>query len=77
MGAVLMNGCKIGKNSIVGAGTIVTEGKEFPDNTLIVGAPARAIRTLDRDAIDLIRRSAEVYARRCERYQKEFRPVRG
>src|SRR3954468_6830229 len=45
--AVVLNNAKIGKNCIVGAGSVVTEGKEFPDNSLIVGSPAKAIRTLD------------------------------
>jgi carbonic anhydrase/acetyltransferase-like protein (isoleucine patch superfamily) len=31
----------------VGAGSVVTEGKEFPDNSLIIGAPAKVVRTLD------------------------------
>ena len=77
MGAVLLNGAKIGKNSIVGAGALVTEGKEFADNSLIVGSPGRAIRTLDHDAVALIRRSAEIYARRGERYQSGFAPIGG
>ena len=50
MSATLLNGSKIGKGSLVGAGALVTEGKEFPDNSLIVGSPARAIRTLDEKA---------------------------
>ena len=54
MGAILLNGAKIGKNCLVGAGALVTEGKEFPDNSLIVGAPARAIRTLDEKATTMI-----------------------
>ena len=41
MGAIVLNGAKIGQHSLVGAGALVTEGKEFPDNSLIVGAPAR------------------------------------
>jgi carbonic anhydrase/acetyltransferase-like protein (isoleucine patch superfamily) len=49
--AVVLNNAKIGRNSIVGAGSVVTEGKEFPDNSLIVGAPAKAIRTLDAEQI--------------------------
>ena len=43
MGAIVLNGAKIGRHSLVGAGALVTESKEFPDNSLIVGAPARAI----------------------------------
>jgi carbonic anhydrase/acetyltransferase-like protein (isoleucine patch superfamily) len=49
--AVVLNNAKIGRNSIVGAGSVVTEGKEFPDNSLIVGSPAKAIRTLDADQV--------------------------
>ena len=36
--AVMLNGAKIGRNCIVGAGSVVTEGKEFPDNSLIIGS---------------------------------------
>jgi carbonic anhydrase/acetyltransferase-like protein (isoleucine patch superfamily) len=49
--AVVLNHAKIGRNSIVGAGSVVTEGKEFPDNSLIVGSPAKAIRTLDAEQV--------------------------
>jgi carbonic anhydrase/acetyltransferase-like protein (isoleucine patch superfamily) len=58
MGATLLNGVKIGANSLVGAGALVTEGKEFPDGSLIVGAPAKAVRTLDEAAIAGLRKSA-------------------
>ena len=51
MGAILLNGAKIGANCLVGAGALVTEGKEFPDNSLIVGAPARAMRPLGEEAV--------------------------
>lgn len=44
--AVILNGAKIGKNCLVGAGALITEGKEFPDNSLIIGSPAKAVRTL-------------------------------
>ena len=43
MGAIMLNGSKIGNNCPVGAGALITEGKTFPDNSMIVGAPARAI----------------------------------
>jgi carbonic anhydrase/acetyltransferase-like protein (isoleucine patch superfamily) len=68
MGATLLNGVKIGHYSIVGAGALVTEGKEFPDHSLIVGAPARALRTLDEAAIQLIDWSADHYVGNWRRY---------
>ena len=43
---------KSASNCLVGARALVTEGKEFPDNSLIVGAPAKLVRTLDEEAFD-------------------------
>jgi carbonic anhydrase/acetyltransferase-like protein (isoleucine patch superfamily) len=68
MGAILLNGSKIGNNSLVGAGALVTEGKEFPDHTLIVGAPARIIRTLGEEEAQKIARAADGYVKRWQRY---------
>ena len=36
--AVVLNGARIGRNCLVGAGSLVTEGKEFPDDSLIIGS---------------------------------------
>jgi carbonic anhydrase/acetyltransferase-like protein (isoleucine patch superfamily) len=75
MGAILLNGVKIGNNCLVGAGALVTEGKEFPDNSLIVGAPARAIRTLDDKVKAEIARGADIYVRRFQRYAKGLKRI--
>lgn len=64
MGATVMNHAKIGSECIVAAGALVTEGKEFPDRSLIVGAPAKAIRTLDDDAVPMLKASAASYAQK-------------
>jgi len=66
--AVILNGAKIGRNCIVGAGSVVTEGKEFPDNSLIVGAPAKVIRTLDEATALKLAASAEHYVENARRY---------
>jgi carbonic anhydrase/acetyltransferase-like protein (isoleucine patch superfamily) len=68
MGAIMLNGSRIGRNCLVGAGALVTEGKEFPDNSLIVGSPARAVRTLDDEARAMIARGADIYVRRSQQY---------
>ncbi|POO57448.1 gamma carbonic anhydrase family protein [Agrobacterium rosae] len=75
MGATVLNGAKIGKNCLIGANALVTEGKEFPDNSLIVGSPARAIRTLDDAAVDSLRKSAENYVRNWQRFAKDLQPI--
>jgi carbonic anhydrase/acetyltransferase-like protein (isoleucine patch superfamily) len=75
MGSIVMNGARIGSNCIVGAGAVVTEGKTFPDNSLIVGAPARVIRTLDEKAREMIRGGADIYVRRSQEYAQNLKRI--
>ena len=70
MGATLLNGARIGRNCFVGANALVTEGKEFPDNSLIVGTPARLVRTLDEASARDLRDGAAVYAANGRRFAK-------
>lgn len=51
MGSIVMDDSKIGNDSLVAAGAIVTEHKEFPPRSLIMGVPARAVRELSDDEI--------------------------
>jgi len=73
--SVVLNNAKIGRNCIVGAGSVVTEGKEFPDNSLIVGSPAKVIRTLDDAAAAKLRQSAEHYVDNGRRFAKGLRKI--
>ncbi|MBD8689323.1 MULTISPECIES: gamma carbonic anhydrase family protein [unclassified Rhizobium] len=75
MGATVLNGAKIGKNCLVGANALITEGKEFPDNSLIIGSPARAIRTLDDKAIAALKTSAENYVKNWQSFARDLRPL--
>lgn len=68
MGATILNGAVIAEDCLVGAGALVTEGKSFPPGSLIVGAPARAVRALSPDQIAAIGMSAAVYAARAVSY---------
>ncbi|HSO46501.1 MAG TPA: gamma carbonic anhydrase family protein [Rhizobiaceae bacterium] len=70
MGASVLNGVRRGRHCLVGANALVTENKEFPDNSLIVGAPARAIRTLDGQAVDRLELSAAHYVENYKRFLK-------
>jgi carbonic anhydrase/acetyltransferase-like protein (isoleucine patch superfamily) len=70
MGATLLNGARIGRNCLVGANALVTEGKEFPDNSLIVGSPARIMRTLDEASALRLRESAARYVANWRRFAK-------
>ena len=73
--AVIMNGAVIGKGCLVGAGALVTEGKQFPDNTLILGSPAKAVRTLAETDIARLRDIADGYVTRGKMYQAELKKI--
>jgi carbonic anhydrase/acetyltransferase-like protein (isoleucine patch superfamily) len=67
--AVVLNGAVIGRNCLVAAGAVVTEGKSFPDNSLIVGAPAKAIREVTPEVAERMRVGSQDYAKRSQRYK--------
>ena len=75
MGAIVLNGARIGKNSLVGAGALVTEGKEFPDNSMIIGSPARVVKTLDADAVAKFAGIAGHYVENAEKYRRSYRKI--
>ena len=75
MGAIVLNGAVLGKNCLVGAGALVTEGKSFPDNTMLLGSPARAVHTLTPEEAAKLTDAAGGYQTLIERYKKEFDDV--
>ena len=74
--AVVLNGAKIGRNCLVGAGALVTEGKEFPDGSMIIGAPARVVKSLTAEQIEGLRRSAEHYVANAKRFKAGLKQIR-
>ncbi len=61
MGAIVLNDAHLAKNCIVGAGALVTQGKSFPEGSLILGNPAKVVRALTPEEIIHIQQSAEEY----------------
>jgi len=70
MGSIVMNGARIGRGSIVGAGSVITEGKQFPEHSLIIGAPARVIRTLEPAQVAAMGGCREILRRQRAAIQK-------
>ncbi|GJD77865.1 gamma carbonic anhydrase family protein [Methylobacterium gregans] len=68
MGATILNGARIGRGCIVGANALVKEGAEFPDGSLIVGMPAKSVRSLDEAGAADLRRLAEHYVANARRF---------
>ena len=70
--STILNHAVIGKNSIVGADSLITEGKEFPENSLIMGSPAKVVRELKAEEIMMIKLSAQHYVENAKRFQKDL-----
>lgn len=73
MGAIVMNGAQVGRNCIVGAGALVRERTTIPDNSLIVGSPARKIRDNDEAAVKLVEEAAAIYFQRWQEYARQLK----
>ncbi len=68
MGAVILDGAVICKNSLVAAGSVVTPGKTFPEGSMIMGSPAKAVRSLTPDEINGLQVSADHYVELARTY---------
>ena len=75
MGAILLNGCRVGTGSIVGAGTLVPEDMVIPPGSLVIGSPARVRRSLTPEEDASIKWYADNYVRYRLDFQHETTPA--
>jgi len=71
--AVVLNHAHIGRNCLVGAGTLITEGKTIPDGSLVLGSPGRVVRQLRAAEIEAIAENADRYVKKSARYRASLR----
>ncbi|SHK22874.1 gamma carbonic anhydrase family protein [Desulforamulus aeronauticus] len=70
MGAIILTGAKIGKETLIGAGALVKENQEIPEGVLVVGSPARIVRSLSVEERQKLRESARNYVKTAQDHQK-------
>jgi carbonic anhydrase/acetyltransferase-like protein (isoleucine patch superfamily) len=70
MGAIVLDGAEIGARSIIGAGALVTGGKKIPPGSLVLGSPAKVVRTLSLDEQAEIKVWAEKYVELSRAYRE-------
>lgn len=73
IGSTVLNGAVIGENCIVGAHALITENKEFPPGSLIVGAPARIARQLDSAEIEQLKQGAAHYVANAAHFREHLK----
>ena len=74
MAAVILDGAVIGAGSLVGAGALVTGNAVVPPRSLVLGSPAKVVRTLGEDEVETIRANAAHYVRMSAMYRGEVTP---
>jgi carbonic anhydrase/acetyltransferase-like protein (isoleucine patch superfamily) len=73
--AVVLNNSVVGKDCLIGAGAVITENKNFPDRSVIFGAPAKAMREVSDDNLLRMRYSAEEYVKRGRQYRMHLKRI--
>ncbi len=77
MGAILLNGAHIGAGCLVAAGALVPGGKVFPPGTLIMGSPARAVKSLGPEEQERLKNGAKHYVQASQAHLEAGFGVRG
>jgi carbonic anhydrase/acetyltransferase-like protein (isoleucine patch superfamily) len=72
--AVVLNRVRIGRNCLIGANALITEGKEIPDNSMVLGAPGKVVRQLTDDEIRGLEISAAHYVENARRFRQALKP---
>ena len=70
MGAIILDGAVIGEGALIGAGALVTEGKEIPPYSLAVGVPAKVVKKLSQEYIEMAQDRAVKYAKLANEYKE-------
>ena len=69
IGAILMDGVRVGAQSLVGAGSLLTPGTHIPPRSLVIGSPARVKRELTEDELASLERSWRNYVELASKYK--------
>lgn len=75
IGSTVLNGARVGANCVVGAHSLITEDKEFPERSLIIGSPARVLRSLEPEEFAMLKKSADIYVANARRFNMELQPL--
>jgi carbonic anhydrase/acetyltransferase-like protein (isoleucine patch superfamily) len=70
MGATVLNNARIGRNCLIGANALIPQGKEIPDNSLVIGAPGKIVRSIDEEGARMLAESAAHYVRNWQRFAR-------
>lgn len=73
--AVILNHSVIGKNCLIGANALITEGKDIPDNSLVIGSPGKVVRTLSAEEIAAMHTNTQHYVEKAQYFAANLTPL--
>ena len=71
--SVILNRARIGRNCIIGANTLITEGKQIPDGSVVMGSPGKIVRQVTPDEVVMLKEQAHHYVENARRYRQQLR----
>ncbi len=71
IGAIVLSGAKVGRECMLGAGTLITGDTVVPPRSLVLGLPGRVVRQLTDEEVASIKAAAERYVKYSEAYRKK------
>jgi carbonic anhydrase/acetyltransferase-like protein (isoleucine patch superfamily) len=74
--SVILNGAKVGKYCLIGANSLILENMDIPDGSLVMGSPAKVIRSISEEHKEMLRQSAGHYVENAQRYIRELTPLK-
>ena len=75
MGSTLLNGAEIGKNCIIGAGSLLVQQQVIPDGSLVFGRPGKVIRQLSQKEISTNKKAAILYSKKIDAYRNGLKVI--
>jgi len=75
MNAVVLNRATVGRGSIIGANALVPQGMDIPPFSLVLGTPAKVVKTLGPESVDRIHRNAQEYVERAQSYLQFYQEI--
>jgi carbonic anhydrase/acetyltransferase-like protein (isoleucine patch superfamily) len=76
IGATILNGVRIGKRCLIGAHALIPEGREIPDDSLVMGSPGKIVRAVTDEQAARVRAGTQNYIERAQTYRERLRPLR-
>jgi carbonic anhydrase/acetyltransferase-like protein (isoleucine patch superfamily) len=74
-GTIVLDRARIGRHCIVAAGSLVPPDRVIPDGSVVMGAPARTVRAVNDEDLELISAAAASYRERARRYRALLQPL--